>query len=323
MKKGWLLIIIGAAVLIASGVATTMQVLPESIVYIHSCYPYDGAIGTQEDFSELNAYVYAKDFKLQSIVYSDDFTQGVVTLERASDVTKNKMWIPDFNGDGEVGEYEWNVFEAAYLTGIGDLDYNPICDFDENGVINVWDLGILNNFYETAIYVGQHPNLPESGTVKFEFTARHRDGTEWKVEGSFKIVGEGEEWHEGDVLGQWYVDGETVFAGDLVTVEDSEVLFKFIKTAELADDDITVKANSDILPYKGSGMWSETLTVADMSNVVLAAETSNSTYRVSVIIDIANEETKEGDSFYGITMILGSSFVVLGVISLAYRRKKH
>ncbi len=49
----------------------------------------------------------------------------------------------DVNGDGTVSQADLRPFAAAYFTTPGNPDYNPAADFNQNGIINLYDAKAL------------------------------------------------------------------------------------------------------------------------------------------------------------------------------------
>ena len=74
----------------------------------------------------------------------------------------------DANGDGMVNVWDLGLLSDAWLTESGQPDYDPNCDFNMDNVINVWDLGIMSDYWlcdgdEWVSFV------PSSGMVNLEF----------------------------------------------------------------------------------------------------------------------------------------------------------
>ncbi len=49
----------------------------------------------------------------------------------------------DLNGDGKVDLADLEIFAPAYNTTLGQAKYNPAADFNQNGVINLYDAKVI------------------------------------------------------------------------------------------------------------------------------------------------------------------------------------
>ncbi|MHA1832900.1 MAG: dockerin type I domain-containing protein [Candidatus Baldrarchaeia archaeon] len=53
----------------------------------------------------------------------------------------------DINGDGVINNADADIFMKSFLAKRGDPNYNPTCDFNGNGEVDVDDLFTLINNY--------------------------------------------------------------------------------------------------------------------------------------------------------------------------------
>jgi hypothetical protein len=57
----------------------------------------------------------------------------------------------DIDGDGTVTENDLKIFACAYGSSIGDANYNAVCDFNNDGKIDVKDLAIIGQYFDLGI----------------------------------------------------------------------------------------------------------------------------------------------------------------------------
>lgn len=53
----------------------------------------------------------------------------------------------DLNGDGFVTDADIEICEKAWLTTPGDPNWDPRCDFNEDGMIDILDLAFIGGHY--------------------------------------------------------------------------------------------------------------------------------------------------------------------------------
>lgn len=58
----------------------------------------------------------------------------------------NHEYCPDFNGDGTVDMlFDQPIFLLSFGANFGDPNYNEKCDFDGNGIVDIFDLGTFSD----------------------------------------------------------------------------------------------------------------------------------------------------------------------------------
>ena len=79
----------------------------------------------------------------------------------------------DLNGDGKVDLADLEIFAPAYNTTLGQAQYNPSADFNQNGVINLYDAkAILHNMapltpkipLDVSVHLAPSDQVPYKGT---------------------------------------------------------------------------------------------------------------------------------------------------------------
>lgn len=155
---------------------------------ILSNYPYDGLTVRINDFNEVNAYVQEVEGSLTSIRYYDSLVPYGIELLPVVSVTKNSMWTPDVNKDGRVNDAD--AYEVMLIVGskLGDANWDPDADVNDDEIINVLDLIIVRIWYGTGTYATIHPN-PSVGTVDFTFIAVDDADNQEIITGTFTITG--------------------------------------------------------------------------------------------------------------------------------------
>lgn len=53
----------------------------------------------------------------------------------------------DINGDGVIDDADADIFMKSFMAKRGDPNYNPACDFNANGEVDINDLFTLINNY--------------------------------------------------------------------------------------------------------------------------------------------------------------------------------
>jgi len=53
----------------------------------------------------------------------------------------------DVNLDGIVNVWDLGYLSDAWLSKLGDLNYNPYADFNHDNQVNVWDLGLMSDYW--------------------------------------------------------------------------------------------------------------------------------------------------------------------------------
>jgi hypothetical protein len=122
-------------------------------------------------------------------------------------VKQSHTLVGDINGDGIVDDADLHAFMCAFNTQLGDARYNPACDFNQDGRVDIRDLALLGQQFDLEIervsdrpiflwHRGNHKNVylkakigqPDSQAVDFppyDFLLRapvdHFDDTYLKV----------------------------------------------------------------------------------------------------------------------------------------------
>ena len=61
----------------------------------------------------------------------------------------------DYNEDGFVDIADQGIFSLTFESIIGNSNYNPLADFDNNGIINLEDFDCFNRYFQENV------NCPE------------------------------------------------------------------------------------------------------------------------------------------------------------------
>ena len=81
----------------------------------------------------------------------------------------------DLNGDGIVDDADLNIFKLAYLSKIGDANWNAACDFNKNGEVDSFDFTEFGSHYG-APCPGVTPPPPTAGITCNGATPHHSSG---------------------------------------------------------------------------------------------------------------------------------------------------
>jgi len=68
-------------------------------------------------------------------------------LKSALALTLDFRKVGDINGDGVIDDADADIFMKSFLAKRGDPNYNPLCDFNKNGEVDINDLFTLINNY--------------------------------------------------------------------------------------------------------------------------------------------------------------------------------
>jgi hypothetical protein len=74
-----------------------------------------------------------------------------LTMDKARIATARYTATTDLNIDGHVGETDIFIVAGAFQSKIGESNYYPSMDFDDNGVITIIDVAtVAKDFNETT-----------------------------------------------------------------------------------------------------------------------------------------------------------------------------
>lgn len=94
---------------------------------------------------------YNTTFKLSSLALIGNYTVHVTAIYQGypvANITTFKVTVPgDANGDGRVDGMDLGLVGMAWLSKIGDPNYDKRCDFNEDGTVDGMDLGILGSYW--------------------------------------------------------------------------------------------------------------------------------------------------------------------------------
>lgn len=102
------------------------------------------ASGTSGDPDGTYSFSFATSIEAETGLYTV-YVAASYLGEQATANTTFLVDVPDVNGDGYVNIWDLGLLSDAWLSELGDPDYNPNADFNGDGTINVWDLAILSN----------------------------------------------------------------------------------------------------------------------------------------------------------------------------------
>jgi len=166
--NGYLLV---GILLIAFGIIWQSNTMSLASPKILSSYPYDGSIMLIDDFNEVNVYIQVPDenAEIHYVHYVDDSTGGIIELRRASNVSINYYWIPDYDSDGDVDNDDLAVLQEYWGQ---DVPPAPAeCDLNNDGKIGVDDISLAAKYFGTRIYVAEVTWTKELGSHTFSFEA--------------------------------------------------------------------------------------------------------------------------------------------------------
>lgn len=151
-----------------------------------SSFPYSGLKVSTKDFTEINVYIdIPANVTVNAVYYTDSSLNSTIQLHRASNVTKNYYWIPDFNGDGTVDAYERTEIEKYF-----DQTVPPApeeYDLTHDGIIDIRDAMALSKYVGITIYVAEVDWVPEPGLHAYKFTVDSSIGR-YETSGSFELT---------------------------------------------------------------------------------------------------------------------------------------
>jgi hypothetical protein len=81
----------------------------------------------------------------QSVAYFETGQPGTVTILvsgrglSSGQYTVATTLVGDVNGDGTVNLADVEPFAKSYVESLGDKDYNPAADYNQNGIVNLYD----------------------------------------------------------------------------------------------------------------------------------------------------------------------------------------
>jgi len=150
-----------------------------------SSFPYDGLKVSVGDFTEINVYIQIPNVTVNAVYYTDSSLDGPVELHRASNVSKNYYWIPDFNGDGAVNDYEISEIQKHYGDTVPPAPKEY--DFNSDGIIDMSDAGELAKYYGITIYVAEVDWEPLPGLHAYKFIVDSAIG-KYETSGSFELT---------------------------------------------------------------------------------------------------------------------------------------
>ena len=153
-----------------------------------SSFPYSGLKVSANDFTEVNVYLSVPaNVTIHGVYYADSSLNGEVELHRASNVTKNYYWIPDFNGDGAVDDYERSEIEKYLGEEVPPApeDY----DLNHDGVVDIRDAIAVSKYFGITIYVAEVDWELQPGLHAYKFRVDSSIG-QFETSGSFELTQE-------------------------------------------------------------------------------------------------------------------------------------
>jgi hypothetical protein len=316
---GYILAILGIA-LIAIGALNvagylSFQVVdttPPTILYT---YPANGMIYTPSDLNEI--VVYAQDTSdIISATYNDKY--GLKTLTVTSCAQLKHPWVlpykfPDVNFDGKVNSIDESIFRQAFLSNRTSPNYNPNCDFNNDGFVNTQDSAILGNYFGTAVFATSITTSYSIGDkISFSFAVLDSAGNSAPFTGSFTVA------EYIPLSGTWKINAKIVSDNSLVEVENGNVVVTFVcNDTTVSFSEVTAKASvkdkSYSLTYIGNNTWTRTIELSGLNTLLLEASTSSKINKISVTVKAPETPTF---TIGHALMLSGGVLIVAGVIVL-------
>ncbi|HDH41099.1 MAG TPA: hypothetical protein ENG12_01650 [Candidatus Altiarchaeales archaeon] len=97
-------------------------------------------------------YIQAKDLNNDSLIY----TARLINGDSISSINANftAVLLGDFDNDKDVDYSDFAIFSSAFGSAEGDENYNPLCDFNFNGVIDGSDYYVFRENFGTTAETG-------------------------------------------------------------------------------------------------------------------------------------------------------------------------
>jgi len=324
MKKvGLVLIVLGSAllaytVLHSLGYLSLVDTTPPEFIYV---FPTDDMTYKPAHINEYVAYVKDTETDITYVSYSDRHitVQLILTpyteIEHTLDLGQYRF--PDANLDGAVDDYEMDGVQQYYNPppGTTDVPYDPSFDFNDDGIIDSHDFGVVTKYYGTRTFRAEAIEY-NTGIVDFVFEAVNEHGLYADYQGSFTV-----ENYE-LLAGKWYINDQLI-EGDSIAIDfTSTISVKFVKEDySISDSDITVEVIADkvyTIPHTSDGTWERTIQLtADETRLLLKAYTSTHLNQKEVLFI-----TGEGSQVVSTDMLIVAIGVVLIVCGLILVKKQ-
>jgi hypothetical protein len=323
-EVGYILMILGIALITIGALNVAgyinfqvVDTTPPTILYT---YPANGMIYKPSDLNEI--VVYAQDASdINIATYNDKY--GLKTLTVTPCAQLKHPWVlpykfPDVNFDGKVNSIDDSIFKSAFLSNSTSPNYNPNCDFNNDGYVNAQDATILGDFFGTAVLATSITTSYSIGDkISFSFAVLDSAGNLAPFTGSFTVA-------EYSLLsGTWKINGETVSDNSLVEVENGNVTVTFVcNDATVSFSEVTVKVSvkekSYSLTYIGDNTWTRTIELSGLNTLLLEASTSSKINKISVTVKAPETPTF---TIGHALMLSGGILLVSGVIVLKKREE--